>query len=107
MSRIIRYVDAAIEAGVTPGEIVHSLVTILEERQDERNARYLLEGLRGFQADRLRSWLKNHAAAAWEPCVRCGELFTASRSDARYCSTRCRVAAKRLRDTAPAASVTV
>jgi hypothetical protein len=31
-------------------------------------------------------------------CAHCGGLFPMLRSDARYCSTRCRVAAKRLRD---------
>jgi hypothetical protein len=31
------------------------------------------------------------------PCMRCGETFTPARSDARYCSGRCRVAAHRAR----------
>ena len=32
------------------------------------------------------------------PCDRCGETFTPTRSDARYCSGRCRVAAHRAGD---------
>jgi len=31
----------------------------------------------------------------WIPCQQCGETFQAKRSDAKYCSTRCRVAAHR------------
>lgn len=34
-------------------------------------------------------------------CAVCGETFTARRSDARYCSAKCRVAAKRKRDAPP------
>ena len=32
-----------------------------------------------------------------KPCVRCGKVFVPKRSDQRYCSTRCRVAAYRQR----------
>ena len=40
---------------------------------------------------------QKRAEAAREPlaCENCGEPFTPRRSDARYCSTRCRVAAHR------------
>jgi hypothetical protein len=34
------------------------------------------------------------------PCERCGEPFTPTRSDARFCSGRCRVAAHRQREKA-------
>ena len=106
MNRIVAHVDAALAAGVRPDEIIHALVTAVERRQDRVRVRHLVEELRGYQARRLRSWLDNHPQPEWRPCIRCDELFAAWRSDARYCSTRCRVAAKRLRDTAPAPVVT-
>ena len=34
-----------------------------------------------------------------QPCQQCGDTFTPQRSDARFCSGKCRVYAKRLRDT--------
>lgn len=34
-------------------------------------------------------------------CDQCGESFTPTRSDARFCKTRCRVAAHRRKETTP------
>lgn len=53
---------------------------------------------RGYPAlDRLCADCR-HAEPAFRSCARCGVPFTARRSDARYCSTRCRVAAHRAAD---------
>ena len=43
---------------------------------------------------------------AKEKCQHCGNAFTPKRSDAKYCSARCRVSAKRQRDTLVNAATT-
>ena len=49
---------------------------------------------------RNAKWMQQHRAAniskpALTPCAHCGEHFQPQRSTARFCSTRCRVAAHR------------
>jgi hypothetical protein len=46
----------------------------------------------------LRREMEEHLAGAGrQACAGCGRTFTATRSDARYCSGRCRQAALRVR----------
>ena len=59
--------------------------------QEERSQR---------RRERNAEWMRQHRAQSQQPhqissCAHCGATFTPKRSTARYCSTRCRVAAHR------------
>lgn len=48
-----------------------------------------------IKCEGCRSQRIKRATRESRPCHQCGETFTPSRTDARYCSGRCRVAAHR------------
>lgn len=60
--------------------------------------RRLLRQMRPILADGIELDPPDPPEQRDQVCARCGGLFPITRSDARYCSARCRVAAKRLRD---------
>ena len=58
------------------------------ERSDARAAALI---------DELMRLVKYEPRSSPRQCEQCGKTFTPTRSDARYCSTKCRVAAHRSR----------
>ena len=74
--------------------ILQQLLEVLTELPRERRELHRID-------DALQALVPDFAASleqVTEHCRHCDELFQPRRSDARYCSARCRVAAKRIRD---------
>ena len=98
-------IAAALEAdNVSWDDVATALVAVAAERMPQFVDRFPGAWSRRFAGtvrhaeDRHHYWRKQDAAPRSAACAHCGGLFPITRSDARYCSARCRVAAKRLRD---------
>ena len=89
------------------GEVIHSAKVVpcwacdglvLIEDGDHRRNQYCSDQCRDdlnrrWQAERKRDQRSEQRTP--RPCDQCGESFTPKRSDAKFCSARCRVAAHR------------
>lgn len=99
-----RAIEAGRNAGVTLDDMAGMLVDLVRGETPNID-HYRRPHVASDRWRRTMRWYEERSIAVTPPppraaCVHCGTSFAVYRADARYCSARCRVAAKRLRDRA-------